>query len=82
MPEIIAILPKNAHERTRVALDQYQGLDLIDIRACTQIGESAGVWSPGKKGISLRVQQLPALIEALQRAEVRAREAGMIGGAE
>ena len=42
---------------------------------------TSGLYSPTKKGLSLRVEQLPALVVALVAAEAKARELGMIGGA-
>ena len=80
-PRVIANLEKNRQERLRIALDQYQGVDLIDIRVTTRMTEATDVWSPTKKGLSLRVVMLPDLIAALQRAEADARALGLIGGA-
>lgn len=34
---------------------------------------------PTKKGITLAIERLPELIEALQQAERAAREAGLLG---
>jgi len=79
---VIAELEKSGRERVRVALDHYAGHDLIDIRISVQLTEGTGLWVPTKKGLSLRIAQLPALRAALADAEVRARAAGMFGGAE
>jgi hypothetical protein len=68
MAEILAMLDKNRREKLRIALDNYQGVDLIDIRVAVQITETSGVWSPTKKGVSFQPHMLPDVIEALQRA--------------
>ena len=81
-PVIIAELEKNRRERVRIALDQWQGHDLIDIRVTAQFGEAADIWAPTKKGLSMNVAMIPALRQALADAETRARELGLIGGDE
>jgi len=80
---VIAELEKNRTERVRVALDRWRDVDLIDIRATVLLTETSGQWTPTKKGLSLRIGQLPALIEALQLAEAKARSLGLLetGGA-
>lgn len=77
---VIAEFTKNRREMCRVALDNYQGVDLIDLRVTVQLSESSGIWTPTKKGLSLRVEQLPELIAALQEAHQRAIADGLIGG--
>lgn len=77
---VIAEFTKNRRENCRVALDNYQGVDLIDLRVTVQLSESSGIWTPTKKGLSLRVEQLPELIAALQAAHQRAVADGLIGG--
>jgi hypothetical protein len=79
-PVIIAELEKNRRERVRVALDQWQGHNLIDIRVTAQFTEAVDVWGPTKKGLSMNVALLPALRAALVEAEARAKEMGLIGG--
>jgi hypothetical protein len=78
-PIVIAELRKNARERVRIALDEWQGHHLIDIRVTTQFAEAVDVWAPTKKGLSVNVSMLPALREALAAAEARALELGLIG---
>ena len=64
-PVVIAEFPKNKKETVRVSLTEYQGNDLLDIRAYypTADGMKAG------KGISLQRSQLVTLRKALQQAE-------------
>lgn len=79
-PIIIAAFPKNRRETFRVALDQWQGVDLVDLRVTVDLTGTSGVQSPTKRGVSLNVALLPQLVAALQEAEARARELGLIGG--
>lgn len=80
-PIVIASLFKNAREQVRICLDSYQGVDLIDMRITVELGETAGVRTPTKKGLSLRVEQLPDLIAALQKAQVAAQSEGILEAA-
>ncbi|HEY1561279.1 MAG TPA: transcriptional coactivator p15/PC4 family protein [Caulobacteraceae bacterium] len=77
-PVIIAELRKNARERVRVALDQWQGHHLLDLRVTTQFTAGADVWAPTRKGLSLNVAMIPALRNALDAAEAQARALGLI----
>ena len=79
---VIASLEKNRRERLRVALDRYQGVDLIDLRITVDLSASSGVQSPTKKGVALRIEQLPALRAALAEAEATARAMGLLSGGE
>ena len=79
-PVIIASLNKNRTERLRIALDSWQGHELLDIRVTTQLSEGTDLWSPTKKGVSINVAMLPALRQALADAETKARELGLIAG--
>jgi hypothetical protein len=77
-PTIIATISKNARESVRVALDQFHGIDLLDIRilAHADDGESDAILT--KKGVAIRVGKIRELIEALQLAEAEARRRGLI----
>ena len=75
----IATLRKNARESVRVALDQYQGIDLIDVRVIARDGEAEPTLT--KKGVALHVEQLPALIAVLEDARMEAVGRGLIAQA-
>ena len=64
-PVVIAEFPKNKKETVRVSFTEYQGNELLDIRAYypTADGMKAG------KGISLQRSQIVILRKALQQAE-------------
>jgi hypothetical protein len=69
---IIATIPKNAKERIRIALTQFNGYELCAVRVFYD-PQNGGDWLPGKSGINFRVEQLPEIIAALQRAAEASR---------
>ena len=73
----IATIVKNQREEVRVSLDEFKGHRLVDIRVFTDpyTGDERVAT---KKGISLAVGKLPALIAALRDAEREARAAGLL----
>jgi hypothetical protein len=76
--EFIAIIPKNKREDVRISLSKFNDVDLLNIRVFVEYSD--GERGPSKKGISIRVAQLPALLEALQKAASAAHARGLIGG--
>ena len=78
MEENIAIIYKNNVEMVHVDLTEYAGHDLVDIRIYANYASASKPKKPTKKGVSLRIGQLPELIYALEKAQRRAREAGLI----
>lgn len=79
-PLIVGTLPKNRRETLRVALDNYKGTDLIDLRLCVELTATSRVQTPTAKGVSLNVALLPELRRLIVEAEAKARELGWIGG--
>ncbi len=73
-PIIIDEWEKNSRERVRVAIDNFRGNNLIDLRAFWPDGDE---WKPGK-GFACRVSHLPRLVEALSKALDAARAHGLI----
>ncbi len=80
VPTVIATFEKSAKTRVRLALDDYAGHQLVDLRIMALLTESSGVWTPTRKGVALDVALLPELSRAFQQAEAKAREMGLIGG--
>ena len=80
-PLVVAEWNRNAREVVRVALDFYSGRYTVNARVWYHGDDGL---RPGKTGITLSVKHLPALADALARAERRARELGLIeeGGAQ
>jgi len=69
-------VPKNAAEEVRVALSEFRGASLIDLRIFADLGD--GDRHPTKKGLALRIDRLPQLIDALERARDEAARRGLI----
>lgn len=67
---VVATLPRNDREEVRIAISDYKGRTRVDIRVWYLVGDEH---RPGKQGISLPVDQLPALQDAIERAQVAAR---------
>ena len=55
---------KNSRESVRASLTTFQGHPLADIRIYVEGSEGEEI--PTKKGISVKVEQLPQLLEAVQ----------------
>jgi hypothetical protein len=80
---VVGLLQLNAKDRLRVALDQYGGRHIVDIRKWFEPGDG-GELRATPKGISLDISRLPALATMINDALVRARAEGLlpdIGGA-
>ena len=77
MEATIAVVSKNQIEEVRVTLGEFQGHDLVSARVYAT-RDASGERVPTKKGLTLSIQKLPDLIEALQEAEREARAAGLL----
>lgn len=74
--QLIATVPKNAKEVLQVAIREFKGYDLLDLRVFVDVDEEEP--RPTQKGISLRVTRMPALIEALKKAQAEAERRGLL----
>lgn len=74
---VVAEFDKNTREKLRVSLTQYNGVDLLDIRA---FYSSGGEMKPGK-GLAIRRDLITPLRKALQAAEKAAKTSRTDGGA-
>ena len=85
MRKLISTIPKNGREEIRVALDEFKTkettYDMISVRV---FYEDGGEHKPGRNGLNVRVELLPAIVAALRDAETEARKAGLlhVGGNE
>ena len=81
MRKLISSIPKNAREQIRVALDEFKTKDATyNMIAARVFYEDGGEYRPGRNGLNVRVELLPALVAALQQAETEARKAGLLEG--
>ena len=76
--DFTVVVPKNTREELHVSLTTFSGYNLINLRVFFQAGD--GSMRPGKAGLSMRIDRLGELIEALKKAEVEARRLGQIDG--
>lgn len=80
LPITVAIVEKG-NDEVRVTIDRYMDTPTIDVRIFTPF-TMAQVPMPTKRGVTLAIGRLPEVVRALQDAEKRARELGLIGGGE
>ena len=66
-PKIIAALTKNSREEIRICATEYANRKLVDIRVWVP-GRGTDDARPTRKGISLRPELLPEMVEALAKA--------------
>jgi len=74
----LAIIRKNAVEEIRIGLSEFNGHDLLNIRIWAEARNGGTERIPTKAGICCNVRLLPAVIEALHKAEAAARKAGLL----
>ena len=83
MRKLISTIPKNGREEIRVALDEFETkgktYHMVSMRT---FFEDGGEYRPGRNGLNVRVELLPAIVAALRDAETEARKAGLLGGEE
>ncbi len=75
---VIATVEKNASEELRVALGEYRGHNLVNVRIWASYDSAGSEKRPTKKGFALRIERLPELIAGLEKAEAAARAAGLL----
>ena len=64
--DVLLIQERGETEQLRVQHSRYRGERYVDVRVWWRTG--AGAWAPSRKGVTLRPDQIPAVIDALQRA--------------
>jgi hypothetical protein len=67
MQKLIVTLKKNSIDEIRVAFSEFKGHKHLDIKVYTELEDSKDK-VPTKKGLTIRPDLLPGLIEALQKA--------------
>ena len=74
---VIAEIVKNSREVLRVNVGPYKGRQLLSIWTWVQAPDGNGM-RPTNKGISVRVELLPDLKRAIEKAETTAKEQGLL----
>jgi len=75
--DLIGVVEKNRSEDVRVAISTWGGTPMIDLRVFASFS-GAPERAATKKGVGLRIERLPDLIELLNRALEKARVRGLI----
>ena len=69
MQKLIVTFKKNSIDEIRVAFSEFKGRTYLDMRVYTELEDSKDKDKvPTKKGLTIRPDLLPELIEALQKA--------------
>ena len=66
------VLEKNSRESLVINQTEFKGVKLVDVRVFYK--DENGDLKPTKKGVSVRLEQLDALIKALSEVSATARE--------
>jgi hypothetical protein len=74
----IGTLPKNSRESIAVALRTFKGHQFCDVRVMVE-GKD-GALQPTGKGVAIKPDGLPALIELLHQAHAKAKAEGWCNG--
>ena len=71
------VLEKNSRESLVINQSEFKGVKLVDVRVFYK--DENGDLKPTKKGVSVRLEQLDALIKALSEVSATAREQELAG---
>ena len=71
------VLEKNSRESLVINQSEFKGVKLVDIRVFYK--DENNDLKPTKKGVSVRLEQLDALIKALSDLSEAAREQKLVG---
>jgi len=69
---VIGSIKKNATEQLQVALTEYEGHKLVDVRVHFETSTGSGEWKPTKKGVTFARRLLPEVTELLRQAHDQA----------
>ena len=71
------VLEKNSRESLVINQTEFKGVKLVDVRVFYK--DENGDLKPTKKGVSVRLEQLDALIKSLSEVSATAREQKLVG---
>jgi hypothetical protein len=81
--ELLYEFEKNAAERVRAELTNWNGRDVFNLRVFFDAGNGTPDWRPTKKGLTIRTELIPDLKKAVdvafQRYEEMERQAELEG---
>lgn len=62
----LGTIAKNSREEIRLTVESFKGMDLVNIRVWYR--DDAGEYRPGRKGIAFKLELLPEVLTALDKA--------------
>ena len=71
------VLEKNSRESLVINQSEFKGVKLVDVRVFYK--DENGDLKPTKKGVSVRLEQLDAMIKALSEVSATTREQKLVG---
>ncbi|MBA7696554.1 hypothetical protein ES703_105204 [subsurface metagenome] len=75
--KLIGIIPKNSLEEVRVAIEEYKGYQLLDIRVYFHADD--GEPRPTKKGISINLELFDEFYDLVRKAAREVAKAKVAG---
>jgi hypothetical protein len=72
--ELLYEFEKNAAERVRAELTNWNGRDVLNLRVFFDAGSGTPDWRPTKKGLTIRTELIPDLKKAVDVAFQRYEE--------
>jgi hypothetical protein len=63
---VVAALAKTDGSEIRVGFNEYKGQRLVFLRTFVRPGSSGRDWIPTQKGVSLKVEQFPQLLDGMR----------------
>lgn len=76
MNKTVMAFKKNVAEEVRATLQEYKGRHYVSLRIYVE--NDLGEWVPTKKGLTLTVDLLPELVQAVRLLEAEAIRAGLV----
>ena len=83
MENTVRTIKKSQREEIRIALSEFtKDGTTYDMASARVYFDDGAEYRPGRNGINVRIELLPALIEGLQAAADKARAAGLLTDSE
>ncbi len=83
MEKTVRVIRKSQREEIRIGLSEYtKDGKTYDMASARVYFDDGAEYRPGRNGINIRLNLLPALIEGLQAAADKARAAGLLTDSE
>jgi hypothetical protein len=83
MEKTIRTIRKNQREEIRIGLSEFHKDGVThDMVGARVFYDNGAEYRPGRNGLNLKIEHLPALIEGLQAAADKARAAGLLTDSE